>query len=127
MKSAFYDSTLRVEFRDVPVPTPLPGQILIRTIVSGTNPKDWKTPKFWAPSEAPPANHGDDIAGYVEALGEGVIGFSLGDRVAAFHEIGSEFGSFAEYSIVWAYSTFHIPKHVTFEGNDRLFKFNAPD
>lgn len=119
MKSAFFNGTLRVEIRDIPVPSPRPGQLLIRTIVSGTNPKDWKNPKYWLPSDAPPANHGDDIAGYVEALGEGVTGFSPGDRVAAFHEMNTEFGSFAEYSISWAQSTFHIPAHVSFEGKER--------
>lgn len=115
MKSAFYDKSLRVQVRDVPVPVPGPGHILIRTVVSGTNPKDWKQPQIWAP-EAEPFNHGDDIAGYVEAVGEGVLGFRPGDRVAAFHELRAPHGSFAEYSVARAKSTFHLPAHTSFEG-----------
>ncbi|KAL0940299.1 quinone oxidoreductase [Colletotrichum truncatum] len=114
MKEAIIDNTLHVEIHDVPLPTPGPGQILIRTVVSGTNPKDWKMPKLWAPNNEP-MNHGDDIAGYVELVGEGVTGFQKGDRVAAFHEMGMPHGSFAEYSVAWARSSFHLPGHVTFE------------
>ncbi|KAH7252810.1 chaperonin 10-like protein [Fusarium tricinctum] len=114
MKSAFFDKHLRVEVRDVPIPVPAPGQILIRTVVSGTNPKDWKYPKLWA-SDREASNHGDDIAGYVEAVGDGVVGFHPGDRVAAFHEMATPHGSYAEYSIAWAKSTFHVSANVSFE------------
>ncbi|KAJ5428187.1 chaperonin 10-like protein [Penicillium cf. griseofulvum] len=84
MKEAYIDKNLNVEIRDVPVPVAGPGELLIRTIVSGTNPKDWKIPKLVGGDAA---NHGDDIAGYVEAVGEGVTGFRPGDRVAAFHQM----------------------------------------
>jgi NADPH2:quinone reductase len=115
MKSAFYDKNLTVEIRDVPVPKPQAGQVLIRVVASGVNPKDWKQPKHWAP-ETPPSNHGDDIAGYVEATGPGVTSFHPGDRVAAFHELWTPHGSFAEYAIAWARSTFHLGDNVSFEG-----------
>lgn len=39
-----------------------------------------------------------------------------GDRVAAFHEIATPGGSYAEYGLAWAYTTFHIPNEVPFEG-----------
>lgn len=112
MKEAFVDKEAKVEIRDSPIPKPAPGQILIQVVVSGTNPKDWKLPKWFGKE---PSNAGDDIAGYVAALGEGVIGFKKGDRVAAFHEMMSPHGSFAEYAIAWDYSTFHLPESVKFE------------
>ncbi|CAG7920450.1 unnamed protein product [Penicillium olsonii] len=114
MKSAFFDKNLKVGIRDIPVPVPEPGQVLIRTVISGTNPKDWKYPKHWGP-ESEPSNHGDDIAGYVESVGEGVVGFRKGDRVAAFHQMWTPYGSYAEYSIAWAKSAFHLPANVSFE------------
>lgn len=116
MREAVYDKSLQAEIRDVPRPSPGPGQVLIRTVVSGTNPKDWKYPRYWAAPGTPAINHGDDIAGFVEDVGEGVIGFRRGDRVAAFHEMGAPNGSFAEYSIAWARSTFQLPERTTFEG-----------
>lgn len=42
--------------------------------------------------------------------------FKPGDRVAAFHEMMQPHGSYAEYAIAWAHTTFHIPKSTTFEG-----------
>lgn len=60
-------------------------------------------------------NQGDDIAGIVEAVGEGVSEFKKGDRVAAFHEMLSPHGSYAEYAISWAHTTFMLPEKTTFE------------
>jgi NADPH:quinone reductase len=48
-------------------------------------------------------------------VGDGVTEFKEGDRVAAFHEIGEAAGSFAEYALAWAYTTFHIPASTSFE------------
>lgn len=61
------------------------------------------------------ANTGDDIAGTVKSVGEGVTEFKEGDRVAAFHEMRTDHGSFAEYGIAPASTTFHIPTDTTFE------------
>jgi len=62
-------------------------------------------------------NSGDDIAGTVAAVGEDVYEFKPGDRVAAFHEMGTAHGSFAEYAIAHDYTTFHIPDNTSFEGS----------
>lgn len=115
MKEAVADSNLDVVIRDTDIPTPGPGQVLIRVVVSGTNPKDWKVPKLWGAKDQP-KNHGDDIAGYIDAVAGDVTGFKKGDRVAAFHEIMAAHGSWAEYAIAWAYTTFHVPDHTSFEG-----------
>ncbi|EXL68957.1 hypothetical protein FOPG_15025 [Fusarium oxysporum f. sp. conglutinans race 2 54008] len=112
MREAYINKDLNVEIHDVPMPTAGPGELLIRTVVSGTNPKDWKMPKLMGGG---PANHGDDIAGYVEAVGEGVTGFRPGDRVAAFHQMFTPHGSYAEYSVAAAKSAFHLPNATTFE------------
>ncbi|KAH7149074.1 chaperonin 10-like protein [Dactylonectria estremocensis] len=112
MKEAYINKDLGVEIRDVPVPTAGPGELLICTVVSGTNPKDWKMPKLVG---GDPANHGDDIAGYVEAVGKGVTGFRPGDRVAAFHQMFTPHGSYAEYAVAAAKAAFHLPDVTSFE------------
>ncbi|KAJ6158414.1 hypothetical protein N7485_011240 [Penicillium canescens] len=112
MKEAIIDKTVAVTIRDVEIPSPQPGQVLIKVVVSGTNPKDWKLPK-WQPDNA--INQGDDIAGYVEAVGEGVQKFRKGDKVAAFHEMMSPHGSYAEYAIAWEHTTFHLTEKTSFE------------
>jgi NADPH:quinone reductase len=62
-----------------------------------------------------PQNSGDDVAGVVEAVGEKVVGFHKGDRVAGFHQMMAKHGSFAEFALVPSHTTFHLPAHVSFE------------
>ncbi|KAF7595971.1 hypothetical protein BBP40_004117 [Aspergillus hancockii] len=114
MKEALVDKTVTVTIRDTAIPVPGPGQVRIRVVVSGTNPKDWKVPSLWQP-DAPPLNHGDDIAGYVDEVGEGVVGFKKGDKVAAFHQMMTPNGSYAEFAIAWEHTTFHLPAQTSFE------------
>ncbi|RMJ26963.1 hypothetical protein PHISP_02151 [Aspergillus sp. HF37] len=132
MKEALIDNSLTVTIHDTQIPTPGPNQVLIRVVVSGSNPKDWKLPKIFGQTDSPknhgddiaryveafsasPKNHGDDIAGYVEAVGAGVAQFRKGDRVAAFHEMMTAHGSYAEFAIAWEGSTFHVPERTSFE------------
>lgn len=51
----------------------------------------------------------------VEAVGADVSGFSKGDRVAGFHAMMTPNGSYAEYAILPAYTTFHIPANISLE------------
>jgi NADPH:quinone reductase-like Zn-dependent oxidoreductase len=115
MKEALVDKTITVTVRDTAIPVPGPSQICIRVVVSGTNPKDWKVPSLWI-QDALPSNQGDDIAGYVEEVGEGVVGFKKGDKVAAFHQMMTPYGSYAEFAIAWEHTTFHLPAQINFEG-----------
>ncbi|KAF4242551.1 hypothetical protein CNMCM8980_000509 [Aspergillus fumigatiaffinis] len=111
MKEALVSKGPSVEIIDNPIPTPGPDQVLIRVIVSGTNPKDWKVPEWTDRTD----NQGDDIAGIVAAVGDNVTEFKPGDRVAAFHQMMELHGSYAEYAISWQHTTFHIPKSTSFE------------
>ena len=86
---------------DVPEPTAGPGEVLVRVRAASINAYDLGVAggfmKDYLPYEFP-AVIGNDVAGTVEALGEGVDGFSVGDRV--FGTMGSKaaihHGAFAE-------------------------------
>lgn len=82
MKEALVAKGTKVTIHDVPIPKPNADQVLIKVVYSGSNPKDWKLPEF-----VPPHNSGDDISGIIEEVGENVVEFKKGDRVAAFHEM----------------------------------------
>lgn len=41
MKEAYVNKDLSVEIKDVNMPEPGPSQVLIKVVVSGSNPKDW--------------------------------------------------------------------------------------
>lgn len=119
MKEAVVSKGPKVDIIDSPIPKADPGKVVIKVAVSGSNPKDWKMSE-WMPDK-PPVNQGDDIAGTIHAVGEGVTEFKVGDRVAAFHEMTTPGGSYAEYAIAWAHTTFFLPEKTSFEGTDGLY------
>lgn len=41
MKEAIVHVGPKVEIVDSPIPKPGPGQVVIKVVVSGSNPKDW--------------------------------------------------------------------------------------
>ncbi|WP_319584168.1 zinc-dependent alcohol dehydrogenase family protein [uncultured Pseudodesulfovibrio sp.] len=70
--------------RDVPTPTPGPGEVLVRVAGTSLNPIDNKIATMGASlAFAPelPALLGMDMSGVVEAVGTGVARFKVGDRV----------------------------------------------
>eukprot|EP00197_Chlamydomonas_leiostraca_P003645 CAMPEP_0202861396 /NCGR_PEP_ID=MMETSP1391-20130828/2813_1 /ASSEMBLY_ACC=CAM_ASM_000867 /TAXON_ID=1034604 /ORGANISM="Chlamydomonas leiostraca, Strain SAG 11-49" /LENGTH=323 /DNA_ID=CAMNT_0049540783 /DNA_START=128 /DNA_END=1099 /DNA_ORIENTATION=- len=95
---------------DVPEPTALQGTLVVKNVVSGINYIDTYH-RSGLYSVALPFVPGVDGAGEVVAVGEGVSGFSVGDRVAYF---GSG-GSYAELTRVDAATTAHIPAGVSYE------------
>ena len=126
MKEAIVSAGPKVHIVDSPIPIPEPDQVVIKVVVSGSNPNDWKMP---LPTMGKSWNPGDDIAGVVHSVGSNVVEFKRGDRVAAFHEISAPGGSYAEYAVSWDHTTFHIPKKTTFEGQRqsclRIFHTNS--
>ncbi|KAL6702507.1 hypothetical protein ACN47E_001597 [Coniothyrium glycines] len=112
MKEVQVSKGLKTVIHDVPIPEPAPDQVVIRVVVSGSNPKDWKMPELIPRYNA---NSGDDIAGIVHSIGSNVWEFKPGDRVASFHEMMTPGGSFAEYAVGWQHTTFHIPHNISFE------------
>ncbi|KIM96694.1 hypothetical protein OIDMADRAFT_148006 [Oidiodendron maius Zn] len=116
MKEARVHADTSVTLHDVPVPAiDHPSHILIKVMATSCNPKDWKmaTGSLMTISECP--NSGDDIAGIIEAVGCDVHDFKVGDRVAALHELGAPYGSYAEYSIAYSWTTFPLDKDTSFE------------
>ncbi|MFJ3957057.1 NADP-dependent oxidoreductase [Arthrobacter sp. NPDC090010] len=74
-----------LDIAEVPEPHPGPGEVRVRVTAAGLNPVDFKIfhggPVAQAFGGAPGAGVGNDFAGVVDELGEGVSGFTLGDRV----------------------------------------------
>jgi len=112
MKSAVVHAGPKVVIEDVPIPKPGPKQVLVKVVYSGSNPKDWKVPEWGVFGE--PKNEGNDIAGVVESVGDEVMEFRKGDRVAAF--LNSPGGGYAEYAVAEALTTFFLPAKTSFKG-----------
>ncbi|KAI0546643.1 GroES-like protein [Xylaria curta] len=115
MKEAFVSRGPKVEIVNSNIPTPGADEVLIKVVVCGINPKDWKMSEYYGVQRS---NSGNDIAGVVHSVGSGVAEFGPGDRVAAMHSMHPSVplsGSFAEYALSPADTTFHIPNDLSFE------------
>lgn len=79
---------------DVSVPEPGAGEVRIRTLMSPIHNHDlWTIRGSYGFKPELPARAGTEAVGVIDALGEGVEGLSVGQRVAA----GGTFGVWAEY------------------------------
>lgn len=104
-------SVLRIE--DVETPRPENGEVLVRIHAAGVNPVDTYL-RTGNHAHAPrlPFTPGKDGAGIVEAIGEAVKRFNVGDRV---YTAGSLTGTYAEYSLCDEKHLGLLPDAVTFE------------
>ena len=86
---------------DVPRPAPGPGEILIRVEAAALNPLDAAL-VVGAMREMMPVEHpfvvGMDASGVVDAVGDGVTGYAVGDEVLAYTHFHP--GTIAEYTLV---------------------------
>ncbi|RGP80521.1 adenylosuccinate lyase [Fusarium longipes] len=113
MKEAIVYSGPKVEIVDSPIPKAGPGQVVTKIAFAASNPKDWKRPLYWGSKGT--GNQGDEHAGVVYEVGEGEYEFKPGDRVAAMHEMKTPGGSYAEYGLSPAYTTFKLPDNTSFQ------------
>lgn len=107
MRAVIYDQyggpeVLRID--DVPTPSPGTGQVLIRVAATSINLSDWESlrgspayARIGALRSPKRATLGSDIAGVVEAVGDGVTRFRTGDEV--YGDNLALKGGFAEYAV----------------------------
>ncbi|MFN6936429.1 MAG: NADPH:quinone oxidoreductase family protein [Tsuneonella sp.] len=102
--------TLTLDEVDVPVPGP--GQVLVAVKACAINYPDGLIVRdLYQFKPERPFSPGGEIAGVIEAIGEGVEGWQVGDRVLA--GIGN--GGLAEKVCVAAARMFKVPEGVSFE------------
>jgi len=74
-----------LEVVDRPEPHAGPGEVRVRVRAAGLNPVDWKIASNPAAAHAfgvtLPAGFGNDLAGEIDEVGDGVTGWAVGDRV----------------------------------------------
>lgn len=103
MKAIVYERTgdaSVLQVVDRPVPEPGPGEVLVRVAVAGVNPTDWKV-RRQGPVPAGGQTPGQDGAGVVEAVGEGVDRDLAGERVWLWEAAWQRpWGTCAEYTVV---------------------------
>src|SRR5947209_12059913 len=85
MQAAVYHGKNDVRVESVPVPQIGPGELLVRVHTCGICGTDLK--KIATGSPSAPRIFGHEIAGQIAAIGDGVKGFAIGERVMVFHHI----------------------------------------
>jgi len=87
--------------RDLPVPTPGPGDVLVKVAACGLNPVDAKITRWKAmvPEMDPDWTPGLDVSGEIVHVGAGVKGWNTGDRVLYHGNMLRPHGGLAEYAI----------------------------
>ena len=103
-----YGPPSNLKYEDFADPSPNSGEVLVRVHAAGVNPIDWKIRSGATAKMFPtnfPAILGYDFAGTVQALGEGVTGFAVGDRV-----FGRTANCYAELTTAKASELSRVPK-----------------
>ena len=85
MRAAVYRAPDQIVTETLALPETGPGEVLVRIHTCGVCGTDLK--KIHTGSHSAPRVFGHEMAGTVAAVGSGVRGFALGDRVMAFHHI----------------------------------------
>jgi NADPH:quinone reductase len=102
-----------LELRDVPEPQPARGEVRVHVHATAVNRADLlqRMGAYPAPPDAPADVPGLEFAGVVDALGEGVADWTLGERV--FGLTGG--GAYAELVLVHSRALARMPDRLSFE------------
>ena len=110
-------SVLQPVDRDIPEPGS--GEVRVRVAVSGVNPTDWKSRRGarpGMPAPFPEVVPDLDGAGVVDAVGTGVTGLAVGDRVWVFLAAhGRPTGTAQEYTVLPAERVVSLPDAASFD------------
>lgn len=94
-----YGSNDNLRYEDVPLPEISTDDVLVKVYYAGVNPVDWKIREGYLQTLIPydlPFTLGWDVSGVVEAVGENVSNFKVGDEVYSRPDITRN-GTYAEY------------------------------
>jgi NADPH:quinone reductase len=112
MKSYWMESngsTASIDLRDVPTPAPAANQLLVKMHAASLNRGEFILGNgLHKAGAAKPI--GTDGSGVVEALGNEVTGFKVGDRV-----MGRCAGAFAQYALMSTAEAMHAPANLSWE------------
>lgn len=105
------------EIVELPTPQPGPGEVLVRVRAAGVNYfETLMRRKLYAVTPELPMVPGVEVAGEIEAVGQGVDAALRGARMAVpMFAIGRSAGGYAEYVAVEANSVVPLPDDLSFE------------
>lgn len=104
-----------LEMKEIPKPVPGAGEVLVKVEAASVNPLDIQTRRGdYAEYVALPFQMGVDISGTVEAVGDGVNGFSPGDDVFYSVRVLENEGGYADFHVEKADIIARKPKSLSY-------------
>jgi len=112
-----------LEYVDLPMPVPAPGQVLVRMVSAGVCKADWRvrTGRCQWLTAPFPVTLGYEMAGRIEALGPGVTGFAAGQPVHVLHM--ACYGTYTEYMAVTADDVVPLPEGTDFDAAAAAYNY----
>jgi NADPH:quinone reductase-like Zn-dependent oxidoreductase len=113
-----------LEVKEAPYTQPGPNEVVVKNAAVAINPVDWLLPNvvsMFTPQVKLPFVFGDDCAGTVVEVGQGVKTLKVGDRVlglaVSFDKRSNKAseGAFQEYTVLRTNLTSKIPEWMSFE------------
>jgi NADPH:quinone reductase-like Zn-dependent oxidoreductase len=103
-----------LHLEDIPVPEVEAGEIRVRVRATSINPVDWKTRLgYLSRAVALPLTLGWDVAGDVDAIGDGITGIQPGDAVYGMIMVRG--GAYAEYAVLKVHEVAAKPATLSYE------------
>ncbi|MCS5714699.1 zinc-binding dehydrogenase [Herbiconiux sp. CPCC 205716] len=110
--ATFGDAADVLDVTELPTPEPAAGEVRVRTVLSPIHNHDlWTIRGTYGFKPELPAQSGTEAVGVVDALGEGVEGLTVGQRVAT----GGTFGVWSEYFVAKAAGLIPVPDSISDE------------
>ena len=101
------------------IPSPGPGELLVRNHAIAANPVDWKIQDYALFVSTYPTVLGSDVAGVVVSVGPSVTHFAPGDRVIGFSAViyndNADHGAWQTYTLLREVGASKLPANMTFE------------
>jgi NADPH:quinone reductase-like Zn-dependent oxidoreductase len=104
----------RLQLDTAPLPSPGPGEVLVKVVAASINPVDWKMRSGYLRAGMQivlPRVLGRDCAGTIVAVGEGVSDLAVGQAVAGVAD-AAKHGTHAEYAVLPVAQISPIPRVV---------------
>lgn len=110
-----YGNADMLHYEEAPFPDVAPDDVLVRVVAASVNPVDWKIREGYLKQMIPyqfPLTLGWDVSGVVEAVGQKVSRFQVGDAVFSRPDIRRN-GTYAEYVAIHEDEVAHKPRTIS--------------
>jgi len=107
-----------LQIDDIPARAPGQNEIRLKVVAIGLNRAEclFREGKYLERPRELPSLIGYEASGVIDAIGEGVTGFEVGDKVSTIPSFPmSKYGVYGDYCIVPAISVSHFPDNLSFE------------